>query len=175
MKDFFQLPFPCGIRGISAVSCIIFRSGLSASSRASFRTALPDALIGRAMTDVQAMSGHFDAPVTEGDVSVLTGTAPVAKMQGYQTALDALFLPNVSKSDAASSYPARPHCILYQKQGRSRLLPVPSANALPHNDAAARNALHPLRHIGRSGTDCTGRAACFWSLFMNFGWNCLPR
>ena len=52
-----------------------------------FRLELPSALIGRAMTDVQAMSGHFDAPVTEGDVSVLTGTAPAAKMQGYQTAL----------------------------------------------------------------------------------------
>ncbi|MDE7339318.1 MAG: TetM/TetW/TetO/TetS family tetracycline resistance ribosomal protection protein [Lachnospiraceae bacterium] len=52
-----------------------------------FRLELPSTLIGRAMTDVQAMSGHFEAPVTEGDVSVLTGTAPAAKMQGYQTAL----------------------------------------------------------------------------------------
>jgi len=52
-----------------------------------FRLELPSAMIGRAMTDVQAMCGHFDAPVTEGDTGILTGTAPVAKMQGYQAEL----------------------------------------------------------------------------------------
>lgn len=52
-----------------------------------FRLELPSAMIGRAMTDVQAMSGRFDAPLTEGEISVLTGTAPVAKMQGYQAEL----------------------------------------------------------------------------------------
>ena len=46
-------------------------------------------MIGRAMTDIQAMSGRFDAPLTEGEVSVLTGTAPAAGMQGYQTELTA--------------------------------------------------------------------------------------
>ncbi|MCM1173762.1 MAG: TetM/TetW/TetO/TetS family tetracycline resistance ribosomal protection protein [Blautia sp.] len=54
-----------------------------------FRLELPSALIGRAMTDVQAMCGHFDAPVTEGDRAVLTGTAPAAGMQGYQAEVTA--------------------------------------------------------------------------------------
>ncbi len=54
-----------------------------------FRLELPSAMIGRAMTDIQAMSGRFDAPLTDGEVSVLTGTAPAAGMQGYQTELTA--------------------------------------------------------------------------------------
>lgn len=52
-----------------------------------FRLELPSALIGRAMTDVQTMNGRFDAPLTEGDISVLTGTAPAVGMQGYQAEL----------------------------------------------------------------------------------------
>ncbi len=45
--------------------------------------------LGRAMSDVQRMSGSFQAPVTEGEYAVLTGTAPVVKMQGYQRELSA--------------------------------------------------------------------------------------
>lgn len=50
-----------------------------------FRLELPSAMVGRAMSDVQAMHGSFGAPMTEGDMSILTGKAPVATMQGYQT------------------------------------------------------------------------------------------
>lgn len=49
-----------------------------------FRLELPAAMIGRAMSDIQAMCGNFNPPVLEGEMAVLTGTAPVAKMQGYQ-------------------------------------------------------------------------------------------
>ncbi len=52
-----------------------------------FRLELPSTLIGRAMTDIQAMNGRFDAPLVEGETSVLTGTAPAAGMQGYQAEL----------------------------------------------------------------------------------------
>ena len=48
-----------------------------------FRLEVPQAAIGRAMTDLQAMHGTFDPPVTEGDFAVLTGTCPVACMRGY--------------------------------------------------------------------------------------------
>ena len=37
------------------------------------------------MTDIQKMYGKFESPLTEGDVSVLTGAAPVSAMRGYQT------------------------------------------------------------------------------------------
>ena len=45
--------------------------------------------VGRAMSDLQRMSGSFQAPVTEGEYAVLTGTAPAVKMQGYQRELSA--------------------------------------------------------------------------------------
>ncbi len=46
---------------------------------------VPADMIGRAMTDVQRMHGSFAPPLTEGDMAVLKGTAPVATMGGYQT------------------------------------------------------------------------------------------
>lgn len=48
-----------------------------------FRLELPAELIGRAMTDVQKMSGSFEPPQMEGEFAVLTGRAPVVNMQGY--------------------------------------------------------------------------------------------
>lgn len=50
-----------------------------------FRLELPSAVIGRAMSDIQAMYGHFNPPLAEGEISVLTGTAPVSAMRGYHT------------------------------------------------------------------------------------------
>lgn len=52
-----------------------------------FRMELPASLVGRAMTDVQAMGGRFDAPETVGEEAVLTGTVPVSEFGGYQTKL----------------------------------------------------------------------------------------
>lgn len=50
----------------------------------SFRLELPTENLGRAMNDIQRMSGRFDTPDTMGELAVLTGVAPVATMQGYQ-------------------------------------------------------------------------------------------
>lgn len=52
-----------------------------------FRMELPASLVGRAMADVQAMCGRFEAPETAGDEAVLTGTVPVSEFGGYQTKL----------------------------------------------------------------------------------------
>ncbi len=49
-----------------------------------FRLEVPTENIGRAMNDIQRMQGRFETPETDGEVSILTGTAPVALMQGYQ-------------------------------------------------------------------------------------------
>ncbi|MGN0483171.1 MAG: NYN domain-containing protein [Lachnospiraceae bacterium] len=49
-----------------------------------FRLEVPQQMIGRAMTDVEAMCGTFDVPETIGETAVLTGSAPVATMQEYQ-------------------------------------------------------------------------------------------
>ncbi len=45
---------------------------------------LPTEHLGRAMSDVQRMYGSFEAPVTEGERSVLRGRAPVATFADYQ-------------------------------------------------------------------------------------------
>ena len=49
-----------------------------------FRLELPSETVGRAMSDLQRMGGSFAPPETEGERSVLTGSAPVSEMRGYQ-------------------------------------------------------------------------------------------
>ncbi len=48
-----------------------------------FCLSVPADRIGRAITDIRAMSGEFDNPRTEGDVSVLTGLVPAAQVGDY--------------------------------------------------------------------------------------------
>lgn len=50
----------------------------------SFVLELPTEYLGRGMSDIQRMYGSFDAPVTDGERSVITGRAPVATMRDYQ-------------------------------------------------------------------------------------------
>lgn len=49
-----------------------------------FRMELPVKNVGRAMSDIQRMSGRFEGPEEILGQAVLTGTAPVAEMRGYQ-------------------------------------------------------------------------------------------
>lgn len=49
-----------------------------------FRLEVPGEMIGRAMTDIQKMQGRFQGPEMEGEMAVLTGAAPVARMRDYQ-------------------------------------------------------------------------------------------
>ena len=49
-----------------------------------FRLEVPSEMIGRALTDVQRMYGEFTPPETDGEMSILTGSAPVACMRDYQ-------------------------------------------------------------------------------------------
>lgn len=48
-----------------------------------FRLELPVECVGRAMTDIQQMSGTILPPEIENDLAALTGSAPVSAMQGY--------------------------------------------------------------------------------------------
>ncbi len=48
-----------------------------------FRLTIPQEKLGRAMTDIQKMSGTFSEPEHENGRMVLKGSAPVSKMQGY--------------------------------------------------------------------------------------------
>lgn len=49
-----------------------------------FRLEVPENMTGRAMTDIEKMSGTFELPQTESGMTVLTGYAPVSSMRDYQ-------------------------------------------------------------------------------------------
>ena len=49
-----------------------------------FLLEVPSEQVGRSMTDIQKMLGEFDPPKTEGEMTVLTGSAPVVTMRDYQ-------------------------------------------------------------------------------------------
>jgi len=49
-----------------------------------FRLEVPFDTVGRAMADVERMYGSFEQPELEGEISVLTGKAPVSAMRNYQ-------------------------------------------------------------------------------------------
>lgn len=49
-----------------------------------FRLEVPGEMVGRALTDIQRMSGEFEPPETDGAMAVITGSAPVEAMRGYQ-------------------------------------------------------------------------------------------
>lgn len=49
-----------------------------------YRLEIPSECVGRAMNDIQQMCGTFLAPEQEGEMSILSGTAPVSEMRGYQ-------------------------------------------------------------------------------------------
>ena len=50
-----------------------------------FTLEIPTECIGRAMNDIQRMKGTFEDPQTLGEMSLLTGAAPVVNMNGYQS------------------------------------------------------------------------------------------
>ncbi|HCD07126.1 MAG TPA: elongation factor G [Lactobacillus sp.] len=58
-----------------------------------FRLELTQDQVGRAMNDVQQMHGSFETPevvnTSEGELTTLTGTAPVSEMQGYAQEVNA--------------------------------------------------------------------------------------
>lgn len=77
--DFRQATYRALRQGLHRAECVLLEPVYE------FRLELPSAMIGRAMSDIQAMHGTFEGPVVEGDISALTGKAPVATMWGYQT------------------------------------------------------------------------------------------
>ena len=54
-----------------------------------FRLEVPADCVGRAMTDIQRMSGRFDPAESSGELTLLTGSAPVAEMGDYWTEVTA--------------------------------------------------------------------------------------
>ena len=77
--DFRQATYRAVRQGLRKAACILLEPVYS------FTLELPTEMIGRAMTDIQKMQGSFETPLTEGEITILTGKAPVVTMQGYQT------------------------------------------------------------------------------------------
>ena len=50
----------------------------------SFVMEIPAENVGRALNDIQKMHGEFEPPKTDGDMTVITGMAPVSAMRDYQ-------------------------------------------------------------------------------------------
>ncbi|HBA63538.1 MAG TPA: translation elongation factor G [Lachnospiraceae bacterium] len=48
-----------------------------------YRLEVPSDMVGRALNDIQKMHGSFSGPEIEGEMSVLTGSAPVVCMRSY--------------------------------------------------------------------------------------------
>ena len=83
-----------------------------------FRLEIPLENVGRAMTDLEKMHASFEQPETEGEMSVLSGSAPVSAMRNYQ--------------QEVTSY----------TKGRGRL------SCLPGGYAPCRDAEEVIRSIG---------------------------
>lgn len=49
---------------------------------------VPISFVGRAMTDIENMSGNVGPPVTDGEMAELNGTVPVSTMHDYQIAVN---------------------------------------------------------------------------------------
>jgi ribosomal protection tetracycline resistance protein len=49
-----------------------------------FQLELPERMVGRAMTDIERMHGTCQVSQTDGEMSLLTGSAPVVTMKNYQ-------------------------------------------------------------------------------------------
>ena len=77
--DFRQATYRAVRQGLRSAESILLEPWYD------FTLEVPAACVGRAMTDIQRMSGRFDPARTEGELSVLTGSAPVSEMGDYWT------------------------------------------------------------------------------------------
>lgn len=81
--DFRQATYRAVRQGLKSAKSILLEPVYQ------FTLELPAVNVGRAMSDIEQMHGTMEAPVIHGEEAELTGTAPVACMQNYQTELAA--------------------------------------------------------------------------------------
>lgn len=76
--DFRQATYRAVRQGLMQAECQLLEPYYD------FRLEVPSGMVGRALTDIQRMHGEFAPPETEGEMSVITGSAPVSSMRDYQ-------------------------------------------------------------------------------------------
>ena len=79
--DFRQATYRAVRHGLKKANSIILEPYYD------FSIELPMENAGRAMTDIERMGGSFSSPEQSGEYAVLRGSAPVSRMQGYNTTL----------------------------------------------------------------------------------------
>ncbi|MBQ3793830.1 MAG: TetM/TetW/TetO/TetS family tetracycline resistance ribosomal protection protein [Lachnospiraceae bacterium] len=79
--DFREATYRAIRQGLMEVGTVI----LEPSYR--FEMVLPREYVGRAMMDIEAMSGKFEPPVDEGDKAKIIGTAPAIEIKNYSAKL----------------------------------------------------------------------------------------
>ena len=75
--DFRQATFRAVRQGLMQAESVLLEPQYA------FRLTVPTGQIGRAISDIRAKNGVFSGPETEGEFSVLTGTAPVSRIGDY--------------------------------------------------------------------------------------------
>lgn len=76
--DFRQATYRALRQGLMEAECRLLEPWYE------FRLEIPSEAVGRAMADIERMQGTFDAPEVSGEMSILTGKAPVVNMRDYQ-------------------------------------------------------------------------------------------
>lgn len=79
--DFRQATYRAVRQGLKTAESILLEPVYS------FTLEVPNENIGRAMSDIQRMHGTFSPAESNGETSIINGTAPVATMSDYQTEL----------------------------------------------------------------------------------------
>ena len=79
--DFRQAVYRAVRQGLMKARCRLLEPVYS------FRIELPVTCVGRAMNDIQQMSGSFGQPENHGDTAILCGRAPVSGMMAYGSEL----------------------------------------------------------------------------------------
>ena len=75
--DFRQATYRALRQGLMEASCQLLEPWYD------FTLHVPSTQIGRAITDIRAMGGNFDAPETVGQTSILSGTVPASELGDY--------------------------------------------------------------------------------------------
>lgn len=77
--DFRQATYRAVRQGLMTAESVLLEPWYS------FTLEVPSDCIGRAMTDIDKMGGTSEPPESQGDMSVLKGSAPVSEIRTYQT------------------------------------------------------------------------------------------
>ncbi len=79
--DFRQATYRAVRQGLKSAKSVLLEPYYN------FKMEIPSESVGRAMSDMGRMCGNFSPPEIDGEMSVLTGSVPVATMRGYQIEL----------------------------------------------------------------------------------------